>query len=310
MEKITRAVLTGATGMIGATLVQVLLKEGAEVWALVRRSSARIRNLPKNEKLHLVDAELNHLDDLMEYMEGLPSKADAFFHLGWEGTYGSSRQDLYLQNRNVKNTLDAVHLAHKLGCEVFVGAGSQAEYGKCRDRISPNTPTFPETGYGIGKLCAGQMSRNLCKQLGIRHVWTRILSVYGPMDQEYTMVMSGIYQLLRGERPVYTKGEQKWDYLYSEDAARALYLAGCKGRDQAIYCVGSGMVRPLREYILAIRDAVDPKASIGLGEVPYPEGQVMYLQADIETLTKDTGFAPEVSFEEGIQRTVQWCRKR
>lgn len=70
------------------------------------------------------------------------------------------------------------------------------------------------------------------------------------------------------------------------------------------------MVRPLREYILAIRDAVDPKASIGLGEVPYPEGQVMYLQADIETLTKDTGFVPEVSFEEGIQRTVQWCRKR
>ena len=154
MEKITRVVLTGATGMIGATLVQVLLKEGAEVWALVRRSSARIRNLPKNEKLHLVDAELNHLDDLMEYMEGLPSKADAFFHLGWEGTYGSSRQDLYLQNRNVKNTLDAVHLANKLGCEVFVGAGSQAEYGKCSDKIAPDTPTFPETGYGIGKLCA------------------------------------------------------------------------------------------------------------------------------------------------------------
>ncbi len=310
MEKMTRVVLTGATGMIGATLVQILLKEGAEVWALVRRSSARIKNLPKDEKLHFIDANLSNLDHLIEYAEGLPSKADAFFHLGWEGTYGPSRQDLYLQNRNVKNTLDAVRLANKLGCEVFVGAGSQAEYGKCSDKIAPDTPTFPETGYGIGKLCAGQMSRNLCKQLGIRHVWARILSVYGPMDHDYTMVMSGIYQLLRGERPIYTKGEQKWDYLYSEDAARALYLAGCRGRDQAIYCVGSGTVRPLREYILAIKDAVNPEASIGLGEVPYPEGQVMHLQADIETLTKDTGFVPAVSFEEGIQRTVQWCRKR
>lgn len=310
MEKITRAVLTGATGMIGATLVQRLLKEGAEVWALVRCSSARIKNLPKDEKLHFVNADLSDLERLIDCMEGLPLKADAFFHLGWEGTYGSSRQDLYLQNRNVKYTLDAVRLANKLSCEVFVGAGSQAEYGKCRDKIAPDTPTFPENGYGIGKLCAGQMSRNLCKQLGIRHIWTRILSVYGPMDHEYTMVMSGIYQLLRGERPIYTKGEQQWDYLYSEDAARALYLAGLKGSDQAIYCIGSGTIRPLSEYILAIRDAVNPNASIGLGEVPYPEGQVMYLQADIQTLTKDTGFVPEISFEEGIQRTVQWCRKR
>lgn len=310
MDKITRAVLTGATGMIGATLVQTLLKEGVEVWALVRRSSARISHLPVNDKLHLIDTELSELEQLTQHMEKLPQKADAFFHLGWEGTYGVSRNDVYLQHRNIKYTLDAVKLASRLNCEVFVGAGSQAEYGRCHDIIHPTTPAFPETGYGIGKLCAGQMSRNLCRQLGIRHIWARIFSVYGPMDQDYTMVMSGIYQLLRGERPRYTKGEQLWDYIYAEDAAKALYLAAWKGTDQSVYCIGSGQVCPLKEYIFAIRDAVDVNASIGLGEIPYPDGQVMYLQADIKTLTEDTGFIPSVSFEEGIQKTVQWCRKR
>lgn len=309
MKKITRAILTGATGMIGATLVQVLLRAGVEVWALVRCSSTRIKNLPDNERLHFVDADLSNLEVLLTNKEKLPQKADVFFYLGWEGTYGASRDDLYLQHKNIKNTLDAVWLAHNLSCEAFIGTGSQAEYGKCSEVITPVTPTFPETGYGIAKLCAGQMSRNLCKQLGIRHVWTRIFSVYGPMDHNYTMVMSGIYKLLNGERPSYTKGEQQWDYLYSEDAARALYLVACNGKDQAVYCIGSGNVRPLKDYILAIRDAVNPDAEIGLGEVPYPNGQVMYLQADIQTLTRDTGFIPQVSFEEGIQKTVQWCRK-
>lgn len=309
MQKITRAILTGATGMIGATLVKVLLREGVEVWALVRLSSSRIKNLPNHHRLHLIDADLSALGELTAHVKGLPQKADAFFHLGWEGTYGREREDLYLQHRNIKNTLDAVELAHKLSCNVFVGAGSQAEYGRCNEIIAPDTPAFPQTGYGIAKLCAGQMSRNLCRQFGIRHIWARILSVYGPMDHEYTMVMSGIYKMLEGERPIYTKGEQQWDYLYSEDAAMALYYSACSGKDQAVYCIGSGHMRCLKDYILAIRDAVSPDAEIGIGEVPYPEGQVMQLCADIRTLTKDTGFVPQVPFEEGIRKTVQWCRE-
>ena len=51
-------------------------------------------------------------------------------------------------------------------------------------------------------------------------------------------------------------------------------------------------------------------ADIGIGEVPYMPKQVMYLCADINKLTKDTGFVPEWSFEEGIKETVEWCRKQ
>ncbi len=114
--------------------------------------------------------------------------------------------------------------------------------------------------------------------------------------------------MLKGERPQYTKGEQVWDYIYSKDAARAFRLVAEKGKDGAIYCFGTGKTRKLRDFILAIRDAVNPNFEIGLGEVDYYPNQVMHLEADIENLTEDTGFIPKYSFEEGIKETIEWAR--
>ena len=317
---IKRAVITGATGMIGATLARLLLQDGVEVTALIRPGSPKRGQLPEHERLHIAECSLDDLGTC-SLEDGRPY--DAWFHLGWMGTYGDSRNDVYLQNRNIPHTLDAVTLAHRLGCRVFVGAGSQAEYGRVRENtawkgkeehpvgipLDDTVPERPETGYGAAKLCAGRLSRILCESLGMRHVWTRFLSVYGPFDNSYTMVMSGIYRMLRGESPDYTKGEQMWDYIYSEDAARAMYLAAVYGRDQAVYCIGSGTARPLASYICRIRDAAAPGREIGIGKLPYPPGQVMYLCANISKLTEDTGFEPEISFEEGIRRTVDWCRE-
>jgi nucleoside-diphosphate-sugar epimerase len=222
---------------------------------------------------------------------------------------------MYLQNQNIRYTLDAVRLAKALRCGTFVGVGSQAEYGRvgqgeaCRIKLASHTPTFPENGYGAAKLAAGQMSRIMCRQLGIHHVWARLLSVYGPYDREKTMVMSAALALLRGERPMFSAGGQLWDYLYVSDAAEALYRMAEYGKDGAVYPVGSGQARPLTEYIMEIRETVSPGAELGIGELPYAEGQVMYLCADITSLTNDTGFVPKVSFQDGIRETVSWCRK-
>ena len=217
-----------------------------------------------------------------------------------------------LQNKNISYTLDAVKLAKRLGCQVFVGAGSQAEYGRVPEgqKLSAKTPAFPENGYGIAKLAAGQMSRIFCEEVGMRHIWIRILSVYGAWDTEKTMVMSAIDTLLNGGRPVFSPGEQLWDYLYAKDAARALYLAAKSGKSGSIYPLGSGQVRPLKDYIESIRKAANPSGELGIGELPYAQNQVMYLCADIEELTKDTGFVPEYTFEEGICETVAWRMER
>ena len=81
---------------------------------------------------------------------------DVFFHFAWLGTTGAARNDMYLQNQNVRYALDAVAAAKRFGCHAFIGAGSQAEYGQVEGLLTPETPAFPEMGYGIGKLCAGQ----------------------------------------------------------------------------------------------------------------------------------------------------------
>lgn len=301
-----RVVISGATGTIGMALIQKFIAENIEVLVLCRENSKHNEYIPDNPLITKCMCSLDEINSLHKY-DG--EKYDSFFHLAWNGTTGEQRNDMYLQNQNVKYALDAVELAHRLGCKVFLGAGSQAEYGRVEGKLSENTPTFPENGYGIAKLCAGYMTRENAHKYGMRHIWTRILSVYGPYNTPQSMVMSGIYKLLEGERPVYTKGEQIWDYMYSKDAANALFLLA-NGENDGVYCVGNGSARPLHEYITCIRDVVDRNADIGIGEVPYMPKQVMYLCADINKLTKDTGFVPEWSFEEGIKETVEWCRKQ
>ncbi len=283
-------------------------------------------------------------------------EGDVFYHLGWCGTFGAERNDATLQQKNIEYTLDAVRLAKRLGCVHFVGVGSQAEYGRIESRLTPDTPTAPENEYGKAKLRAGIESRKLCEELGIRHTWVRVLSVYGPFDGKNTMIMSVIRGLISGQRVPLTKGEQMWNYLYSEDAARALFLIGetgtgamnMKGHDlsrtqagemcadeissheesldnvsangsgshirksdekSAVYCLAGNSECELREYILKLcRTIGADEGLLGFGDIPYGERQVMYLTADIERLTKDTGFIPETTFDDGIKKTVDWVR--
>ncbi|MBO4243206.1 MAG: NAD(P)-dependent oxidoreductase [Clostridiales bacterium] len=307
-----RAVVTGATGMLAIALTNLLVKEGYDVIAVIRPGSSRAGNVPVSENVTVVELDMDEISSLPEVLSASGiDEAELFFHFAWDGTHGDSRNDMDIQIKNVRYSVEAVRAAAKIGCKAFMGAGSQAEYGRVKDgiKLSGDTPCFPENGYGIGKLAAGQMTRVEAKKFGMKHVWVRILSTYGAYDGMHTMVMSGIKTMLEGKKASYTKGEQMWDYLYCKDAARAFFLALTKGVDGKVYPVGSGKVRPLKEYIEAIRDEAGPSLDIGFGEVEYYPGQVMYLCADISELTKDTGFEPEYSFEEGIKETVDWYRK-
>ncbi len=306
MNTLKRVAITGATGMIGANLIQKLIQENISVVAIVRPNSSKRFHIPDHALIEVIECPIDGLVSLGQ----TEKPCDVFFHFAWDGTFGDSRNNGYLQTKNVEYTLDAVKLAHAWGCHTFIGAGSQAEYGRVDGILSPNTPVNPENGYGIAKYTAGKLSAIYAAQLGMRHIWTRILSVYGPMDNDFTMVMTTIRRLCENEKTEFTAGDQIWDYLYAGDAANAFYLIAKKGKDQSLYCIGSGQAHALKEYIGQMRDAVDPSLVLGLGLVPYAKGQVMHLCADIGNLTQDTGFTPQVSFEDGIKYTVKWYKEQ
>lgn len=309
-----RVIITGPTGAVGMAMTEYFIQRDIQVIAVVRGSSGRKAQIRESKNLIRVECALEELSGLPDCVHAamkekkwdISQKPDVFYHLAWEGTFGESRNDMYLQNRNVTYALQAVDAAAKLGCGLFIGSGSQAEYGRYEGKLDASVPAFPENGYGIAKLCAGQMTRLLCGQKGMRHIWTRILSVYGPYDGSQTMVMNVIAKMLRGERVSCTAGEQIWDYLYSKDAAKMMYLLGESGVSGKTYCLGSGVGKPLKEYIEMIKEAADPDAEIGYGDIPYSNGQVMYLCADLKELAEDTGYRADYSFEEGIRETVEW----
>lgn len=306
-RSIKTAVLTGPTGAIGVALCERLLAEGCTVYAVCRPGSPRAESLPPSDRLHRVECDLTDLAALPDRLPGVT--ADVFYHFGWAHTIGPGRNDMPAQIANIGYTIDAVRAASALGCSVFVGAGSQAEYGRSAAALRPDTPAFPENGYGMAKLCAGQMSRVECERLGLSHVWARILSVYGPHDGAATMISGCIRKLLAGERPSLTAGTQIWDYLYSVDAADAFWRMALYGRSGAVYPVGGGQPRPLRSYMEALRDAIDPALPLGLGEVPFGPNQVQFLAADLSALQADTDFEPSTDFETGIRKTIAWVRK-
>lgn len=301
-----RAVITGGTGMVAAALERVLSREGIETLLLVRPRSRKLSLLRPGPRTRVMECDLSDLHTLGPSDLG---RCDAFFHMGWDGTYGDSRSDIRRQMNNIRTTLDAAELAGRLGCGVFVGAGSQAEYGHVDGILAPQMPVSPENGYGIAKYAAGKLSAIRCAQLGIRHCWARIVSLYGRGDNDYTMMMSCIRNFLYGRKMSFTKGEQIWDYLNCEDAGEAFYRIALYGRDQAVYPLGSGKSRRLSDFITDVRDLLNPSMPVSFGELEYPPNQVMHLCADISSLTADTGFVPKISFSNGVMATADWIKK-
>ena len=292
-------IVTGATGCVGSAVVRRALAKGMSVTCIIHKDSKRLSNLPVDDRIKVVECNLSDYTTL-----SLEGKYDAFIHLSWEKTFGASRDDAEVQTRNIQYTLDAVHLAHRCGCKVFVGAGSQAEYGVQGVDLTPDLPVKPESGYGIAKYAAGKLSAMLCKSLGMRQNWVRILSVYGPNDGENTLISYVIRELKAGRSPELTKCEQIWDYLYADDAGDAILAIAEKGVDGKTYPLGSGIGRKLSYYIEDIHQAINPSVEVKFGAKAYYPHQPMHLVADVSDLTEDTGWKSQISFLRGLEHII------
>lgn len=301
-----KIVITGATSMIGVSIIEACLKRDVNViYAVVRPNTKNLAHIPCDERIKIVECDTSSYQMLPSLIN---DECDTFFHIAWSVTGRERNNDVRGQACNVVYTIDAVHAAKALGCTKFLGAGSQAEYGKLNvDRITPTTPINHESSqsYGIAKYAAGILARRECDRLGLSCFWIRIFSVYGKYDLSTTMVSSTVASLKVGKKMSFTEGKQRWDYLYSVDAGEAFYLIAEKSTTSKVYCLGGGKAKALKDYITTIRDIVNPTAELGFGEIPYTKDSVMNICADISDITKDTGWIPVTSFEDGIRELMK-----
>jgi len=155
----------------------------------------------------------------------------------------------------------------------------------------------------------GLLSQKLCEIYDIGFIWLRLLSTYGPMDDLQHLIPSVVLSLLRREKPVMTQGEQRWDYLFVEDVATAIYQAATSPNANGIFNLGSGQITTVKDIVERVRDLIDPELPLGLGEIPYRHDQIMRLQAEVSLLYKATDWKPQVSLDDGLEKTVQWYRE-
>lgn len=299
-----RVVVTGATSMIGVALIKACIQNKCEILAIARKNSKNEYRIPKSDFVNVVYADLDELETISSDV----NRWDVFYHLAWNCTSRRDRDNPVYQEGNIRTTLDAVKLAHRLGCRKFVGAGSQAEYGIVRDIINEQTPVSPITAYGMAKLSAGMLSSRMCEEYGMMHVWTRIFSVYGINDTENSMISYAIQTWNNGEKAKFSAGTQIWNFLYEDDAGEMLYLLGERNVDRGIYCIANSDSQRLKTYIETLSDVYGADAKYELATT-QPEHQVE-LNVDISKTISAIEYRPKVPFENGIRKIVEAKKRR
>ena len=296
MKKI---IVSGATSMIGTALIKAAVQKEIEVYAIVRPDTGRKSRLIESSLIHPV---YGTMDDF-KAIDDIPVDCDVFYHFAWSGTSKSDRDNPRIHEQNIKYTLDAVDLAERCGCCRFIGAGSQAEYGPVNGVIDEETGFKPLISYGIAKYASGCLSRKLCEQKGMAHVWGRIFSVYGPHDNAGTMLDYAIKCWEKGETAKFSAGTQFWNYLFEDDAGRFFFDMGKDNVPSGTYFVANTESRPLRDYIEIMMKVYGPAAKAEFAEPAF--SNVPGLNVNMNKTLDVLGDRNMVKFEDGIKRMIE-----
>lgn len=301
-----KAVVTGANGFVGSALCRELSLREVEVIAVVRNQEsdiARIENLPR---IRLVYCDLSNFKNLAEII--LDRDIDVLYHLAWIGSAGSLRGDVNTQLDNVRFSCDTVKACADMQCKRFVFASSIMEYEIMAVMQSDKVPGI-NTLYSSAKVAADYMTRTLAGNMGIQYIRAVISNIYGAGEISPRLINTSLRKLLAGEHCAFSTGEQIYDFIYITDAAKTFVAIGEKGLANGTYYIGSLSPKPLKDFLYEMRDQIDPQIKIGVGEIPFNGITLSYKEFDVMAVKKDTGFEPEISFAEGIQKTIAWLRK-
>ena len=295
--------VTGANGFIGKTIVNALLERDYKVVALDI----------KFDEILLENSNITCINVLGKTVESLKdeipvAKYDCFFHLAWAGTSGPARADYNIQLNNVKIACDYIKLCKDINCKRVVYASSINEMETYEYLQSDDIEPSGGYVYGTGKMAAHLMGETVAKMNNIEFIPVIITNIYGVGEKSARMIYTSIKKLINKEHCSFTAGHQTYDFIYISDAINSIIEVSEKGKAFNRYYIGSGEPKPLREFLIEMKNVVDPEAEIGLGDIPFKGVDISYSQFDLKKVEKDTGYKNQISFREGIRMTADYIR--
>ncbi|AIY90161.1 dTDP-glucose 4,6-dehydratase [Geoglobus acetivorans] len=303
--------MTGGLGFIGSNFVRYALDthrdvEVVNVDAMKHGSNPdNLRDIEESDRYSFVKGDIADY----ELVKDLVREVDAVVNFAAETHVDRSISSphSFLQSNvvGVFTILEAVRkenpdarLVHISTDEVYgdILEGSFRE----EDRLKPSSP------YSASKAAADMFVLSYVRTYGIDARITRCTNNYGPYQFPEKLIPKTIIRAVKGLRvPVYGTGQNVRDWLYVEDHCRAIDLVMREGERGEVYNISSGEERTNIEVVRTILDILGK----GEDQIEFVEdrpGHDVRYSLDSSKVREELGWKPELSFEEGIKRTVEW----
>jgi UDP-glucuronate 4-epimerase len=318
--------VTGAAGFIGFHLVSALIGRGERVVgvdnflpfydpALKQARAAELRKLEGFvfEELSVADPKAldalfaRHPDiDRVLHMAGQPGVRRSITH-PWE----------FLRN-NIDGQLAMVEAVRQVrDFKHLVFASSSSVYGDSTE-VPFSTEARadrPRSLYAASKRGAEHIAATYSHLYGIPTTGLRFFTVYGPWGRPDMAALLFIDAVMRGNTLwLFKDGELKRDFTYIDDIVAGVLAAldrpappDAEGLRYAVYNLGNHTPVAVRDFVKVVEAACGKKARIE--SAPMQPGDVQVTYADISASTRDLGFLPRTTIQEGIPRTVAWYKR-
>jgi len=308
--------ITGAAGFIGSNLAKKLLAAGEEVIGIDCFTDYYSRDLKeRNIETILDNSNFTFLEkDLLKTdLQNLLKDVDYIYHQAAQaGVRSSWGEDFEIYNQNnillTQKLLEAAKDAENL--KKFVYASSSSVYGDTDQLpMQEDNRLQPVSPYGVSKLAGENLAYLYYKNFKVPTVSLRYFTVYGEgqrPDMAFHIFIKAF--LTGGKINIFGDGKQSRNFTYVGDIARANILAAKKApAGEIINIGGSGRGIVLNETLDLIKELTNCETEINYTE--KVKGDVKHTSADTSKAEKLLGYQPRVSFEEGLEREVEWLQK-
>lgn len=296
-----KILVTGAGGFLGSNLCNLISQEH-EILAVSRKFD----NICENNNIRFVKYDLTQYTELNEKFNSF--QPDIVIHCAWEGGNSSKDTDKIWQVNNIIASVNLLKLCSKYQVKKFIGFGTSAEFGDYKGKFDEESVCKPNNMYGITKFSLKIIAERFCNDNNIDFSWIRPVFTYGPNDVETRLIPKVILSFLKNEDLVLNSCSAVVDYLYVEDFCKA--IKSIIDFDlNGDYIISSNQEYQIKNLVENIYKKISPKCEL-LFDSSIQDKSPQYICSSSEKLKLLTGWAPQVTMDQGLDFTINYFKQR